>query len=353
MVKRYWLAVLVLPWLSAGAGAQDGEMAYPAAKVEVATAQLRDMAPTSNVSGNVVSLNDARVATEVEGVLVELANVGDAVKKGDVIASIDPHRMRIAQRSARAQVARMESDLAYSEQQLVRAEKLAADNNAPAYFIDESINLRDQAKYSLLDAKAQLDAADRDLARTTIRAAFTGHVTARLAAVGEYLAVGEDVLRLVDTQHMAITMRAPIALAAFVSAGQSVAVRASNGERQHTVQVVVPVGDAVSRMVEVRLDVAAGDYLVGTPVQVSLPSATPVSTIAVPRDALVERGGEVLIYKVAADGTAVQIKANITSTVGLWVGVADGVAAGDKVVVRGAERLGPGQSVEVIAGSSR
>ena len=102
MGKKYWLAVLLMAWLSAGAGAQDGEMAYPAAKVEVATAQLRDMAPTSNVSGNVVSLNDARVATEVEGVLVELANVGDAVKKGAMIARIDPHRMQVAQRRARA-----------------------------------------------------------------------------------------------------------------------------------------------------------------------------------------------------------------------------------------------------------
>jgi multidrug efflux pump subunit AcrA (membrane-fusion protein) len=73
-----------------------------------------------------------------------------------------------------------------------------------------------------------------------------------------------------------------------------------------------------------------------------------LEAVAVPRDALVERGGQVFVYKVTDEGTAEQITAVILSTVGLWVGIAEGVEPGDRVIVRGAERLAPDQPVEVI-----
>ena len=330
-----------------GAFAQEAP-AFPPAQVEVATAQTREMAPVVDISGNVISLNDSRIAAEIEGVLTWMANVGDAVEAGAVIARIDPRLMNVQLQRARANVARLKSELSYREQQLKRNEELATTNNASATLLDESRAERDAALHQLADARAQLERAQGDLDRTQIRAAFAGHVTARLASVGEYIGVGEDVLRLVDTHQLEITLPVPIALSNFVSPGSQVRVRSGGAERMHAVRTVVPVGDAVSRMVEIRLSAAEGDWLVGAPVQVSLPSDTPVTSVAVPRDALVQRGGKSYIYKVTEQNTAEQITANIQSVVGLWVGIVDGVDAGDLVIVRGAERLSPGQAVNVI-----
>ncbi len=347
MKRSALLALLGL--LSAAAGAQEGMPAMPPAKVQVATAELRNMAPQIEVSGTVMSLNDSRIAAEIEGVISWLADVGDSVEAGEVIARIDPRLMQVALKRAQANVARLEADLRYREQQLKRAEELAATKNASANLLDESRNNRDQALQQLNDGRAQLERAEGDFARTKIRAAFAGHIVERLASVGEYVGVGDDVLRLVDTHRMEIVLPAPIALTEFIEPGIEVTVRNGKVERQHAVRTVVPVGDAVSRMVEIRLSVADGDWLVGTPVQVSLPSDAPVTAVAVPRDALVERGGQASVYKVADDGTAEQIQANIQSTVGLWVGIAEGVEPGDQVIVRGAERLAPGQPVEIIS----
>ena len=155
-------------------------------------------------------------------------------------------------------------------------------------------------------------------------------------------------LRLVDTRRKEIALPAPIALTAFVKPEQQVAVQYAGVERRHPVRAVVPVGDAVSRVVEIRLHASDSDWLVGTPVQVSLPNGPAVTAVAVPRDALVERGGAAYFYKVTDDDAAEQVTANITSTVGMWVAIADGVEAGDQVIVRGAERLQPGQPVEII-----
>lgn len=322
---------------------------FPPARVEVATAELREMAPVVDVSGTVVSLNDSRIAAEIRGVLVWLAEVGTPVEQGDTIARIDPRLMRIAYDRARANVARLEVDHAFRERELERTEELADRNNVSETLLDEVRAARDQAAYQLDDARAQLEQAEGDLQRTDIRAAFSGHVIERLSSVGEFIDVGEDVVRLVDTRRMEVALPAPISLSRFIRPGIRVTVANNGVVREHEVRTVVPVGDAVSRMVEVRLTVAEGDWLIGTPVQVSLPSSEATTSVAVPRDALVERGGQAFVYKVNDEGIAVQIAADIRSTVGLWVAIAEGIEAGDRVIVRGAERLAPGQPVVVIS----
>ncbi len=329
--------------------AQDDFGGFPPARVEIAAAELREMAPVVQVPGTVVSLNDSRIAAEVSGVLIWIADVGTAVDAGEVIARMEPRLLDVELRRARANVARLEADYRYREQQLTRSEELAVSNNVSANLLDESRAQRDQALHMLTDARAQLDRAEFELSRTELRALFAGHVTERLASVGEYIDVGENVLRLVDTHRMEIALPAPIALTEFVRPGSVVTVTNGDTLRELEVRTVVPVGDAVSRMVEVRLNAADGDWIVGTPVQVSLPSDAPISTVAVPRDALVERGGQSFFYKVADDGTAEQVLAEVLATVGLWVGVAGGVDAGDRVIIRGAERLTPGQPVEIVA----
>jgi RND family efflux transporter MFP subunit len=324
------------------------DFAFPPAKVEVATAELREMAPSVDVSGTVVSLNDSRVASEVEGVLTWLADVGDPVDAGAIIARIDPRLLRIDVTRAEANVARLKSDLDYRQRQLERTEELAAKNSASKTLLDEALAQRDQAQHQLTDAHAALDRARADLERTEIKAAFAGHIVERLASVGEFVNVGENVIRLVDTHRIEIALPASISLSNYIKPGMKVPVRSGNVEREHAVRTVVPVGDSVSRMIEVRLTATDSEWLVGTPVQVSVPSDTAVSTVAVPRDALVERSGRSYVYKVNDDNTAEQVAVEATAIVGLWVGVAEGVAAGDMVIVRGAERLSPGQAVEVI-----
>ena len=335
--------------VGAAAAAQEGPPAFPPAKVEIAIAELREMAPVVEVPGTVVSKNDSRVAAEVRGVLVWLAEVGDAVADGGTIARIDPRLMQVEVKRARANVGSLQADYDYRERQLVRTEELAAKNSASATLVDEARALRDQAVHQLAEARAQLERAEVDLNRTEIRAAFSGHVTARLASVGEFVDVGEDVVRFVDTRRIEISLPAPLALTPFVEAGQMIRVRYGDIEREHPIRTVVPVGDAVSRMVEIRLSADGGDWLVGSPVQVSLPSAATLSMVTVPRDALVERGGRSYIYKVMYDGTAKQIVADVRMIVGLWVGIAEGIEVGDKVIIRGAERLSDGQALDVIS----
>ena len=213
-MKRVVITCLLLGFANVVLAQMPG---MPPARVEVAIAELRDMAPTVEMPGTVISLNDSRIATEIEGVLTWLADVGEAVDKGGVIARIDPRLMEVALKRAQANVGGLEADLKYREQLLKRNEELAANNNAAANLLDESRARRELASYQLADARAQLERAQGDLERTSIRARFAGHVTERLAAVGEHVAVGDEVVRLVDTHQKEIALPAPIGVSKAIS----------------------------------------------------------------------------------------------------------------------------------------
>jgi len=337
-------------WLLASVPASSqgmGEM--PPAQVEVVEAASRMMAPQMDVSGTVISLHDSRISAEVEGPLLWVADVGTAVEEGDVIARIDDRLLAVALRRADANVKRLQADLVFRQEEVKRYKELAAGNNASQARLDEAIANLEMARQEIADAQAALDRAKGDVDRTQIKAPFPVHVVQRLSNKGEYVTVGEEVLRLVDTRNIEIAMPAPIDITPFLEVGAHVEVKSKHGIYSLPIRTVVPVGDAVSRMVEVRLSADARDWTVSTPVMISLPKGPKVTAIAVPRDALIIKGGSVYLFKVGTDGTAQRVEADIKATVGLWVALASGVEAGDQVVVRGGERLQPGQAVMTTA----
>jgi len=330
----------------AGSGLQAFQQdSLPPAQVLVATAETRLMAPQMNVSGTVISLNDSRIAAEVEGLLLYAAKVGTAVKKGDVLARIDSRLLEIAVRRAQANLASLKADMVFRQSDVARFEELAEKNNASQARLQEVISRRATLEQNILNAAALLDLAEGDFARATIRAPFPGHVAERIASIGEYISVGADVVRLVDTGHIEISMAAPISIVPYLISGNRVNVSGGQNQLQLPIRTIVPVGDSVSRMVEVRLSLEAESWVVGAPVKVLLPKGQPRTVIAVPRDAIVLKSGNAYIFKVDADGIAKRIDIDPRDVEGLWVSIGAGVVPGDRIVVRGGERLSPRQAV--------
>ncbi|MCW8876585.1 MAG: efflux RND transporter periplasmic adaptor subunit [Kangiellaceae bacterium] len=319
----------------------------PPALVEVVTAEEKDMAPTMQVSGSIISLNDTRISAQISGELQWLANVGTEVKQGDVIARIDPQNYQINQRRMRAQLERYKADLNFRKQEVKRFEKLASRDNASKARLQEELARRNMLMHDIEDAKASLELARLDLERSQIKAPFNGHIVGRLASVGEYLAVGDDVARLVETNNLEVSLFAPLTVLSYVSKGQSVAVRNGQQIAAFPIKAIVPVGDRVSRMIEIRLSVPVGNWVAGTPLTAAVPNGQPLKAIAVPRDALVIKGSDVFVYRVGDDMKAEQIKAEVNTVVGDWVAIENSLKLGDKIVIRGGERLMPGQGVTI------
>ncbi len=332
----------------------------PPAQVKTAPAMKRMMAPTMDISGTVISRNRSKIPAQVEGTLITTAEVGTELQQGDVIANIDPQVYQINVRRAEALLKRLKADLNFREQEVKRFNTLASRDSASKAQLQQELARRDMVVQDIEDAKAQLALANRNLQLTTIKAPFPGHVVTRHAQIGEYLSVGNPVSTLVDTRHLEIVLHAPMQLFSLLKKSSEVNVKVGTDNRRLPIRSVLPVGDQVSRMIEVRVALQSNGedkrqnnnqdsrWIAGTAVTVSLPREEGSSSVVIPRDALVIKGNETFFYRVSNDGTAEQFQAKVTAVDGQWAAISNPISEGDKIVIRGAERLQPGQPVNVI-----
>jgi RND family efflux transporter MFP subunit len=186
-------------------------------------------------------------------------------------------------------------------------------------------------------------------ARMWVRAPFTGVVVERQVQLGEYVSTGAAVARLVDTAAQEVRVRAPVDLAANLAVGKPVQVRIGSDERLRKISALVPVGDEASRQFELRIALDDSDVPVGTAVEVGLPSAVPRDVVAVPRDAVILRREGDFVLRVGSDNKAERLPVKAGAQVDGLVEVSGDVKPGDRLIVRGGERVEAGQAVRIQA----
>jgi RND family efflux transporter MFP subunit len=312
------------------------------------TAQRTQMAPTMAVPGTVVSRNDSQLASEVEGRVSWVADVGTVVKANDVVTRVDPSLASLQLASDKANVARLAAQVAFDRNQADRMDNLFKQNAIAKSTRDQAVATRDMDAAALLQAQAMLRKSQYQLTHGEIRAPFAGRVVARLINPGEYVTAGKPVLRLVDVGQLEVSVQAPIDASRFSREGMTLTLVIQGKPTVATVRAIVPVGDIVSRTIELRLALPADAGLVGDAAKVFLPSAAPRAVVAVSRDALVLREDNTYVFKIDAKGNAQRIAVEIGAEQGALVEVKGAIAPGDRVIVRGAERLETGQKVRPV-----
>lgn len=319
----------------------------PPAPVDLDVVKLESVAPVQWTPGSVISRADAEIAGEQSGKLTFIADVGDAVQAGGVLARIDDRMLRLAVEESQAARARIMAQRVYAQAQETRLSQLAAQGTVSRAQADEVAAQLKVLDQELASAEVSLKQARHRLDNSVVRAPFAGTVVARLLEQGEYLVPGAAVVRLVDTRHREVQLRAPVNLTAFARAGQAVVVR--HGERmlEGVIRASVPVGDALSRQFEIRVAIEDAELPIGAALEIGLPSADPREAMTISRDALVMRPGERYVVRVADDGVTERVAVEPAGGKGERVEVEGALQPGDRLVVRGAERLRPGQKVAV------
>jgi multidrug efflux pump subunit AcrA (membrane-fusion protein) len=100
-------------------------------------------------------------------------------------------------------------------------------------------------------------------------------------------------------------------------------------------------------MVELRIALADRALRVGAPVRVEILPGNVKAVVTVPRDAVIQRQGSSYVMRVRADNTAERVAVNLGPGRDNQVQIDGTLRAGDRIIVRGAERLEPGQAVKV------
>lgn len=335
-------------------GKQEDEAAKPAhaaLAVGVAPVQARDIARGILVSGPVSAWEDMQLGVELTGLRVTAlhVDVGQQVRKGELLLEIDHRSLDSDLAQASAALREAEAGAALARSQLARAEPLVRDKFISATQLDELRAGRTQAEARVATARAARDAAALRRSYAELRAPDAGVISRRLVQPGQVVAAGTQLLGLI--RHGRLEWRADLAEAelAQVEPGDRIALKTRDGKTvEGKVRAVSPGVDAATRTGTVYADLPdpqglqPGTYLQGR-IDVGMAHG-----LAVPAAAVVLRDGFPTVFVVDGKSVAHQQRVQTGSQSGGLVEILQGLDAGARVVTDGAGFLADGDAVRVV-----
>ena len=339
----YWMGQQRTP--AAGTASQatpakggPGPGAVNAVTVEAVKVAKASLPQTITAVGSLRSDESVTLRPEVAGRISAIRfQEGQRVAKGDTLVMLDP-----AINDAEVQQARANLTLAKSK--FDRSVDLAKSN-----FI--SGQAKDEAENNLKVAQASLTLAEAKLAKTTIKAPFSGIIGLRSVSVGDYVKEGADMVNLESIDPLKVDFRVPEMYITQVKVGQplSVTLDAMAGRTfEGRVLAVNPLLDAAGRAVVIRAQVRNADTSLrpGMFTRVRLVTKDVQNALVLPEQALVPQGEEQFVFKVV-DGKAVRQKVEVGQRRDGKAEIVQGVALDDVVVTAGQLKLRDGMPVNV------
>lgn len=335
-----------------------------ATAVGVETIKMVPLSQTIPVTGRFVAVETGEVAARIAGPVEDVkVRVGDKVSQGQLLAVLVSERLqqtrelRLAElEKSRAALETAQAQLNIVTQELKRLERLrksAAFNQAR--FDDKSLeqikarSAVSEARASVRKAQADLELTQLDISYSEIRAPYDATVVLRHVEKGTYVNVGQAVVKLVNADLMEIEADVPAAKAAKLTPGREITIEVGEQTLAATVRAVVPDENPLTRTRAVRFkpafDVHAQDLASNQNVTLDIPVGVMRDVVGVPKDALLAKGAGKVVYLVE-DGVANIRPVQLGEPTGKYYEVLGGLKDGDMVVVRGNERLRPGQAVK-------
>ena len=326
----------------------------PVRAVKLITVAESAVGSTHEYAADVRARVESRLGFRVAGKITRRAvEPGQRVRKGQLLAQLDPSDYQLAAQAARAQVsaASTQRDLAAAE--LKRFQGLRDQGFVSAAEIERRTAQLNAAQASLAQAQAQLANQGNQAAYTQLLADADGVVTGIDAEVDQVVSAGTPVVRLAQDGPRDVVFAVPEDRLNEVRPGQAVDVQRWASEQRYlaTVREVAASADPVTRTYTVKLTLAGdapplGATVTAVPRAASAQGAAP--SIKLPTSALFQQGqGSAVWLFDAASGTVRAQPVQVATVDGNEVVVASGLQPGLQVVATGVHVLAPGQKVTV------
>ena len=344
----------------------SGPKRASSALVRVGAASVETVQPEKPVVGRLREVRKATVASEVIGTIVAMAvEQGSPVTGGKtVLARVDETWTRLGIDQQTAKIEAVAAQLKKEHANLDRITESLKRGVATSKEHEDHLAATEQKKAELKEAQVQLAELQEKFRRLRIIAPFDGWVARKHAELGERLTLGSPVADIVSRGTIYAEVNVPESMINGLTEGMSVPIRVDPLDRTVTGKLVSinPYGATASRTYPVRvaLDDAKGKLKVGMSVTAVMPTGEPSRQIMVPKDAVLIRPNGSTVWLVVPDGPgllrAQPVGVDVVATVGgrhavrpLTKAGRDVLADGCRVVIEGAERLYPNQSVRILA----
>lgn len=309
-----------------------------AVPVEVVTVNMQTISANYSGTANLEAPNEAQVVAKSSGVLVsQLAEEGDYVMQGQVMARIDPSRAILEVQRNQAMVNKLSNN--YNRAQQLLTQKLI------------STEANDQIRFDLESAKASLNLAKLELSYTNVIAPISGVVAQRMVKQGNLVTLNAPVYRIVNTQYLEAVINVPEREMALIKKGMPVRmlVDAIPGTVfEGTVDRISPVMDSGSGTFRVTCAFNSDKILrSGMFGRLEIAYDQRENVLTIPRAALIEDEGESAVYVVRGD-KAVRASIKTGYSNGEIAEIISGIRLGDKVITAGKVAVRDGAIVSVI-----
>ncbi len=325
-------------WMQANAA----EQAMPAEAITVSetTVTETEWAEIVEATGSIAAWQEAVIGAEISGqrLVAVLANVGDTVKKGQVLATFNTEMLM-------AEVAEMQANWMTAESNRKRALKLKNSGAMSEQSIDDYVN---QAAV----AKARLDVKTLQLKYTSVVAPDDGVISARNATLGVVGSSGDELFRLIRQNKLEWLGELTAEDALHITKGQSVTLTLPNGDRtEGAIRQIAPAFNPETRLTTVFVDLKTGSAKAGMYAQGQIVTRQQVA-LSVPAQSVAMRDGYHYVFSLsppAAKVTVSQRKVEIGQVRNGMAQILFGLSNGERIVLNGATFLNDGDNVRVVA----
>ncbi len=320
--------------------------------VTVTTPQPTRWPLTVAANGNIAAWQEASIGAEAQGLrLTEVrAQVGDRVKRGQVLALLAADTLAADAAATRASLAEAEATQAEAAANAERARQLQASGAISAQQIQQYVTGEATAKARAAALRARIRADEVRLAQTRILAPDDGVISSRSATVGAVLQPGQELFRLIRRERLEWRAEVAAAELARIRPGMAATLTLAGGEPvKGTVRMVAPTVDAATRNGLVFVDLpqpgaakagmfARGEFAVGEQ-----------EALTLPQSAVLLRDGFSYVFRVGAGNKVQQVKVAVGQRNADRIAVTAGLDAKASVVAQGAGFLADGDVVRVVA----
>ena len=326
----------------------------PALTVQLVQAQQGTISQSIEASGNLAAWQDVVVGSQSNGLrLVELrANVGDWVKKGQVLAVFSADSVNADALQAQASLLEAQAQAADAQSNAARAHSIADTGALSTQQINQYNTAAKAAQARVQAAQAALSNAKLRQGYTRVVAPDDGVISARSATVGSVVPAGTELFRMVRQGRLEWRAEVPGADIERVRTGASATITLPSGNQlQGRVRTVAPTVDAQKRVALAYVDVTnawqqgakAGMYASG---QIVLGQG---NGWLVPQTAVLARDGFQYIFVMTPDSHVQQRKVDTGARQGDLVHIVQGVDGSEQLVASGVGFLNDGDWVKVVA----
>ncbi len=346
-----------------GGSSAAAAVSPPPVPVTVGRAKTQDMPVWLAGVGNVQPLNIVNVKVRVDGQLQRVAfTEGTDVRRGDLLAQIDPRPFQAQLKQSTANLARDEAQLANAKLNLARFEKLASVGAAASQNVDTFRAQIAQFEAAVQADQAMIDTARLNLEFTTVRSPLAGRVGLRLIDPGSIVHASDS------SGLVTVTQMQPIAVLFSVPQDNLPAVLTAKGKltvAAYTRDGTKNLGQGKLAAVDSQIDPTTGQVRLkaifdnarhtlwpGEFVVVRVLVRTDHDSIVVPSQAVLQGQDGPYVYALKPDSTVEARPVKVGGSVDGFTSVLSGVAAGETVVSGGQARIAPGTKVAANADAS-